>query len=295
MIINRQNLEALFTAFNAAFREGLGTAESQYERISMTVPSSTSANVYPWLGKLPAMREWLGDRVIENLSLHDYRIKNVAFEQTVAVRADDIDDDNYGVYKPLFQDLGAQASIHPNQLVFGTLASGHENPCFDGQPFFSEAHPSPAGAASNLLKPKSDPGAPWFLLCTRRPVLPIIFQRRKPYTLQRMDRPDDPNVFMRKEFLYGVDARVATGYGLWQTAVRSTEPLNAENYAKARALMASYRNEAGTPLGLVPNLLVAPPTLESAARKVLVAALGEGGATNEWAGSAELLVSPWLA
>lgn len=100
---------------------------------------------------------------------------------------------------------------------------------------------------------------------------------------------------MRDEYLYGVDARVNVGYGLWQTAVRCTKDLDAASYAEARALMASYKNEAGTPLGLVPNLLVVPPTLESAARKIVVAATAANGATNEWAGSAELLVSPWLA
>ena len=91
-----------------------------------------------------------------------------------------------------------------------------------------------------------------------------------------------------------MDARVNVGFGLWQCAVRSTKPLTNENYAEARAAMMAFTNDAGDPLGLVPNLLVVPPTHESAARKVVVAALTTGGATNEWAGSAELLVSPWL-
>lgn len=295
MVINKTSLDALFKAFNMAFQSGLGMAESHYDKVSMTIPSATAANTYPWLGKLPSMREWLGDRVIENLALHDYTIKNKAFEQTVGVRGSDIEDDQYGVYQPLFQDLGNQAAIHPNQLVFTALAGGHENPCFDKKPFFAKDHPVGETTASNLLAPSSNPKTPWYLLCTRRPIRPLIFQRRKPYNLRRLDRPEDENVFMRDEYLYGVDARVNVGYGLWQTAVRCTKDLDAASYAEARALMSSYRNEAGTPLGLVPNLLVVPPTLESAARKVVVAATAANGATNEWAGSAELLVSPWLA
>ena len=141
MVINKTSLDALFKAFNMAFQSGLGMAESQYDKVSMTIPSATAANTYPWLGKLPSMREWLGDRVIENLALHDYTIKNKAFEQTVGVRGSDIEDDQYGVYQPLFQDLGNQAAIHPNQLVFTALAGGHENPCFDKKPFFAKDHP----------------------------------------------------------------------------------------------------------------------------------------------------------
>lgn len=294
MIINKASLDALFTGFNMAFKKGLGTAESQWDKISMEIPSATAANTYPWLGKLPGMREWVGDRVINGLSLHDYTIKNKAFETTVGVRQADIEDDQVGIYQPLFADLGSQAAIHPNQLVFGLLGKGHEAACFDGKPFFSTDHPVGETTASNLLAPTSGAKDAWYLLCTRRPIRPLIFQRRKPYALRRMDRPDDENVFMRAEYLYGVDARVNVGFGLWQLAVRCTKELNAENYGAARALMGGYRNEAGVPLGLVPNLLVVPVTLESAARKVVVSAVAANGATNEWAGSAELLVSPWL-
>jgi len=295
MIINRDNLNYLYTGFNMAFREGLGMAESQWDKIAMSIPSATASNTYPWLGKLDGMREWIGDRIIDNLTLHDYTIKNLPFEKTVGVKGTDIEDDLFGMYKPMFQDLGAQAAIHPNQLVFNALASGHEKLCFDGKPFFSKEHPVGETKVSNLLAPASNPKTPWYLLCTRRPIRPLIFQRRKDYNFQRMDRNTDANVFMRDEYIYGVDARVNVGFGLWQLGIRCTKELTNETYAEARSMMASYRNEAGVPLGLMPNLLVVPPTLESAARKVVVSAIAANGATNEWAGSAELLVSPWLA
>ena len=295
MILNKANMQNLFVSFNMAFKQGLGVAPGQYERISMTIPSSTSENVYPWLGRLPGMREWIGDRVIHNLALHDYSIKNRTFETTVSVRQEDIEDDQFGMYGPIFSDLGAQASIHPNQLVFGALKAAHQNPCYDGRPFFAKDHPVGAVKYSNLLEADKAPGEPWYLMCTKRPIRPIIFQRRKPYELTRMDKPTDENVFMRSEYLYGVQARVNVGYGLWQLAIRCTGKLDADSYREARALMAGYKDENGNPLGLMPDLLVAPPTLEADARKLLVNAFSANGATNEWAGSAELLVTPWLA
>ncbi|MEG2173139.1 MAG: Mu-like prophage major head subunit gpT family protein [Desulfovibrionaceae bacterium] len=294
MIITNANLSNLFIAYNAAFKQGLGMAVSQYEKVSMTIPSGTSANIYPWLGNLPSMRKWVGDRIIKNLKAHDYTIKNEPFEVTVSVERDTIEDDQYGIYTPMFQDLGSQTVIHPNQLVFDQLKHGHERTCYDGQYFFDTDHPVADKSVSNTLIPSQDPSVPWYLLCTTRPVRPVIFQRRRPYTLTRMDRPDDEQSFMRGAYLYGVDARVNVGYGLWQLAVRSTKVLDNASYAEARALMSSYVNDEGNPLGLVPNMLVVPSALESAARKVVVSALTTGGATNEWAGSAELLVSPWL-
>ena len=62
----------------------------------------------------------------------------------------------------------------------------------------------------------------WFLLCTKRPVKPFIFQLRRRPQLVAKDSPSDDNVFFSKEFIYGVDARYNAGYGLWQLAFGST-------------------------------------------------------------------------
>lgn len=62
----------------------------------------------------------------------------------------------------------------------------------------------------------------WFLLCTKRPVKPFIFQNRRKPQLVAKDKPSDDNVFYEKEFIYGVDARCNAGYGLWQLAFGST-------------------------------------------------------------------------
>ena len=39
-------------------------------------PVRTPKKIYGWLGSFPRLREWIGDRVIRNLSVHDWRIKN---------------------------------------------------------------------------------------------------------------------------------------------------------------------------------------------------------------------------
>jgi phage major head subunit gpT-like protein len=62
--------------------------------------------------------------------------------------------------------------------------------------------------------------------------------------------------------------------------------------------MMGFKNDEGISLGIRPNMLVVPPSLESQAKEVLVADLvgvtGEGTKTNIWKGTAELLVVPWL-
>ena len=62
-----------------------------------------------------------------------------------------------------------------------------------------------AGTAEILILPELD--KEWFLADTTKPLKPIIVQKRKAPVLTRLDKEDDENVFMRKEYIYGTDAR----------------------------------------------------------------------------------------
>jgi phage major head subunit gpT-like protein len=61
----------------------------------------------------------------------------------------------------------------------------------------------------------------WFLLDTTKPVKPFIYQQRKaPVFVQQIDANAD-DVFSRKKFKFGAEARAAGGYGFWQMAYGS--------------------------------------------------------------------------
>ncbi|APV35211.1 MULTISPECIES: Mu-like prophage major head subunit gpT family protein [Acinetobacter] len=62
----------------------------------------------------------------------------------------------------------------------------------------------------------------WHLLDASRKIKPIVFQpRKKPVFVAQFDMNSD-NVFMRKKYRYGAEARGVAGFGLWQQAVGST-------------------------------------------------------------------------
>ncbi len=67
----------------------------------------------------------------------------------------------------------------------------------------------------------SDPND-WYFLSTRRAVRPLIFQLRKSPDFQTIDQPTAEIVFMRKKFLFGVDARYAVGYMDPRMAIKTT-------------------------------------------------------------------------
>ena len=132
MLITPTNLKTLFIGFKTNFQSGLNTAQSLYQQLATVVPSSTGTEEYGWLGQLPGLREWLGDRVVHAIGNHGYTIKNKPFELTVGVPRTAIEDDQYGVYTPLMTEMGRAAEAHPDELVFRLLKDGRTALCYDG-------------------------------------------------------------------------------------------------------------------------------------------------------------------
>jgi phage major head subunit gpT-like protein len=318
MEITAGNLTALFTGFDIIFERGFQKPPSYYERIATVVRSTSRQTTYPWLGRTTKFREWLGDRVVQALETHTYTIVNKDFEDTISISRNDIEDDTYGVYEPVIEQLGWDTKVHPDSLLFTMLKNSVNNPpavaAFDGQPFFSAAHPvGPLGAAGDVRDSTasnintSGSGPFWFLIDASRAIRPFIFQLRREYAVTRMDTLSDEAVFSRREYRFGVDGRANTGVGLWQLAYASNMDLsNPVNYGAARSAMRSFKTDAGLPFGALTSAedtyLIVPPSLEEAARQLLNSEFMAGAfasasvpTSNIWKNSANLIVSEYLA
>ena len=297
MLITAASINALFTGFKANFNDGFNSVESYYGQIATEVPSSTSQETYAWLGQYPKLREWVGDRQIKNMSASGYVIVNKKFEASVAVPRDAIDDDQYGIYSPMFREMGYAARVHPDELIFSMAAAGASTLCYDGKNFFDITHPVGSGTVSNY--DSTGGGALWMLLDTRRPLKPFIFQKRREYALTQMSDLKDEGVFMRDEYRYGVDARVNAGFGFWQQAFGSLNTLNTTNFDAAMAAMQAFKSDEGRPLDIRPNLLVCGPSNRAKALQVIKtdtipSAAGTASQTNYNMDAVDVLVVPWL-
>jgi phage major head subunit gpT-like protein len=318
MEITTANLTALFTGFDVIFQRGFEKPPSYYEKIATVVRSASRQTTYPWLGRTTKFREWLGERVIQALEAHSYTITNKDFEDTISISRNDIEDDNYGVYEPVIEQLGWDTKVHPDSLLFSMIKNAVTTPSsvlsFDGQPFFSATHPvGPLGAANDARDTvasnvnTSGSGPYWYLLDASRAVRPFIFQLRREYAMTRMNTLTDEAVFTRREFRFGVDGRANTGVGLWQLAYASNTDLSVpSNYGAARAAMRSIKTDAGLPFGALtsPNdiYLLVPPALEEVGAQLLHSdfMVGIGGSAsvttgNIWKSTATLIVSEYLS
>ncbi len=282
--INKANV-GFKTIFNKAFNE----TKTEYERVATVVPSSNSSESYQWLGTLPRLRKWVGDKIVKNIQNHDYTLKNEPFEATISINKFDMQDDNLGIYKPQVESLAQSAKLHPEELVFGVLETGFTNKCYDGVTFFGShkvgkftyqnksdkalTMDSYIEARANMMKIKDEEGkslrimpdllivppalektamdilkadfingttnpykntaeilvvpelnsdTAWYLLDTKKPIKPLIYQERQKPKFLTLTNDTDDIVFMKGNYLYSVEARGNAGYGFWQMAYGST-------------------------------------------------------------------------
>ncbi len=298
-VVNQATLQTLNRSFKAVFEKAFESMEPAIMALSMQVTSTSYMEEYGWLKAMTELREWIGDRHVEQLAVEGYTLRNKKFEKTIAVSREDIEDDRIGMYEPRVRMLAALARRHPGGLLISLLQDGETTPCYDGAEFFDTQHPNgDQGVFSNLLdnsplsatnyesarelmmsyvtesgdslglppdtlvvppqlekeareilnstaiigdgtaggsksnvwhgsadlivEPRlSNKAGEWYLASLKMPFKPFIFQTRRAVELKAMDNPDDPNVFFKDEYLYGVDYRGAAGYGLPHLIVKA--------------------------------------------------------------------------
>jgi len=299
-IITPALLTALFTGYRAEYQRMYGETPTSWERIATLIPSTSKSNTYGWLGQFPKLAEWIGARVLKDMAAQGYTIANKLFEGTVSVPRTSIEDDEVGIYKPLFGEMGRAAKVFPDELTYGLLPLGLSTLCYDNQNFFDTDHPvypnvDGTGAAkvvANLIDEAG--GTPWYLLDTSRVIKPVIFQERTKPELTTMTKADDEAVFMSDTYRYGVRYRCNAGFGFWQTALCSKKPLTTDNFNAAYDAMCAFTADGGRPLGVKPSLLVVPTTLRTKANEVVTVSRLANGADNPNAGIVDVLVTPWL-
>ncbi|WP_271103401.1 Mu-like prophage major head subunit gpT family protein [Pseudomonas tohonis] len=289
-------LAALFAGYRGEFQKAFQEAKPQWSSVATLVPSTTASNIYAWLGQFPTLREWIGPRVLKEMASGDYTIVNKLFEATVGVPRTAVEDDQAGLFRAMFSEMGRAAAYHPDHLVFSLLSLGFGNKCYDGQNFFDTEHPVYPDVAgegtpelvSNMDFPSTNEGPTWYLIDDTRALKPIIFQERtKPELESKTNPANSDHVFDHDEYLHGIRYRCNAGFGLWQLAYASRQPLEPEFYGNARAAMQSVKADGGRPLKPNPSTLLVPPQLEAQALR-LVAKDENGG--NPWAGSAKVMV-----
>lgn len=116
---------------------------------ALDVPSNGAYEKYGWLGAMPAVKQWVGERKSKEFESYDYTIKNLDWEASVPVNENDFDDDQVGQYSMISQMLARRIEVHPEKLIIDLLINGDSDPAYDGVAFFSNV--SAPRTIDNLL------------------------------------------------------------------------------------------------------------------------------------------------
>lgn len=300
-----EKIRALFVTYKGIFQGALAAAVGDYTKISTKVQSNSTVNTYGWLGQSASFRNWVGARVVQAIATFGYTVPNVTKEMTVEIKKEDVEDDNVGIYDPLVQDLGQEAIRDIDKMVFGALKTN--GTCFDGQAYFSAAHPAEfesdgtptvGGATfSNLLIVAgvgATQGPAWYAMDCSRVIKPVLYQERKAAVFVSKTALDDESVFRTNMFTFGADKRDNVGYTLPQFAIKCTQPLTAESLETVQTMLEEMSGDKGKALGLKLTTVVAPPALRADGKALFGTQFLASGGSNPHYGDAELIISPYV-
>lgn len=148
-IIDRTKVEDAYRGFKGNFDMALEAAQTDITPLAMTVTSEGSEELYNWFGPVPKMKEWIGDRQVDELRAYSQTIVNKDWANGIRINANDIADDKLGMIAPRIASLAQMAAQHQYEMLIDLLISGFTTTCYDGQYFFDTDHVDGNGSAQS--------------------------------------------------------------------------------------------------------------------------------------------------
>lgn len=143
-VINKARLNNYAVNYRALFFKELEANYGQLAgvalRFMMEVQSTGPQTNLNWVGGIPAMRQWIGDRVLNTLKLKGFYIENVDWETSIGIPANELDDDTLGIIDPRIRQLADAYLIHVYDNLVTLIEAGASTECYDGQYFFDTDH-----------------------------------------------------------------------------------------------------------------------------------------------------------
>jgi hypothetical protein len=130
--------------------------------VSVEIPSNRETEEYGWLGQVPILREWQGERTGEQLNKYTLSIRNTVFEATLPISVEDLRRDKTGQLRTRVGDLAARTATHWNKLLGTYITAGEAGTlglAYDGQFFFDTDHNESGSNQTNDLTATEVPAA----------------------------------------------------------------------------------------------------------------------------------------
>lgn len=145
MDITPASLSALYVKYSQLFQQSVLNYGLFWPKFAQLFESTTTTETHVWMDRIPQMRIWYGDRVVNNVSLRTYSLTNLPFEDTLGLDQFNVQDNKINAFQPAVQNLAMQATKWGDNVFFnstyGAIQQGTSFVTYDGVSFFSNAHP----------------------------------------------------------------------------------------------------------------------------------------------------------
>ena len=179
MDITPSSLSALYVRYSQIFQQAFLRYGIYWPKFAQLFNSTTTTEQHVWMDRVPVLRQWVGDRVINNVSLRTFSLTNLPYELTLGLDEFDVRDNKINAFAPSVQNMAEQSKKWGDVLFFGSqsgtsnqgaIAAGASFITYDGVAFWSASHPvnvdqgaaGPLGTQSNLATSAALSSATYF-------------------------------------------------------------------------------------------------------------------------------------
>lgn len=136
--INDKTLQDLNKKLNAKWTAAFEAApQTQLNALATQYTSSSASNNYAFLEAMGGFEEWNGARQYKDLASQDFEVKNKDYEMSIKMPANQIKDNECGMYVDLVPNMVSKWFKKQQSLIMSVLTS---NPiAYDGVALFSAA------------------------------------------------------------------------------------------------------------------------------------------------------------
>lgn len=301
------SIDAVSTIIESSFDDAKRSFETRnnttWTQLATNVDAKgTDEVLHDFFENLEPMRRWTGSKKFQDLIERQYKTSHEPYEVSVKMRREDlrrrIRSQGLGAASlNITNKLAARAAQNDNVQVLAQ----YSNPTllgYDGKPLFAADHPDGGGQANQNT---GGGGQYWYLLSLDHGVKPVLRVLGEDYSVKDHADPETSENFFDRMLYWSVEFWGGYFPGLWQTAYRSNQALDADNLDAVIQAMAAFKDYHGQQLGIVPTHLLVGRSNWRKARQLLGATIvredgsdGSAGVENIDRGIVDLIYSPLL-
>lgn len=142
-LLSRDKLEAAYVTYSTIFDGALANTPVIYPEIATVMTGVGPVTEMKWLGDVPVMTEWIGNRKINRLRAESHTLRTKWYANGIEIDHDDLAEDKLGIVRPRITALAKMGPRKIDSLVVDYYTSGFAatlGTTFDGQYLFDTDH-----------------------------------------------------------------------------------------------------------------------------------------------------------